>query len=209
MSTASSSSPAEAVRDSLLVTQLASVAGSPAVVTIGTFDGVHAGHQALLSRARELADFRRERLVAITFSPRPEALTTPGRSILPDICSVDERVGRLRDAGADAIAVVTFSAAVMAMPAREFMMLLEQLVPMSTLCVGGDFKLGRRGTGTVAALRSLGFVVEAVDVIARPRAPRKISSSTIRRSIKAGIPAVLALQGLAPVLGHDLEQLTS
>jgi cytidyltransferase-like protein len=78
MSTASSSSPAEAVRDSLLVTQLASVAGSPAVVTIGTFDGVHAGHRALLSRARDLADVRRERLVAITFSPRPAALTSAG-----------------------------------------------------------------------------------------------------------------------------------
>lgn len=142
-------------------------------------------------------------VVAVTFSPRPEQLLSGGRPILPDICSLDERIHRLERAGADAVAVVAFTPAVMATGACEFMGLLREIVPMTLLCVGNDFKLGRDGTGNIDALRELGFAVEVVDVVAGARGRQKISSSTIRRAIKAGVPAALAFEGSAPVLGDE------
>lgn len=181
---------------------LAAAGGSPAVVTIGTFDGVHAGHRVLLSRAHALARARGQRLVAVTFSPRPEHVVR-GRA-LPDICSLEERVRRLRAAGADEVVVVPFTRELMALDAEAFVGALRTRLPMTALCVGEEFRLGRGRGADVAALRALGLEVHAVAVAVRPGRRRKVSSSTIRRAIAAGVPAALALDGLAPVLGDDL-----
>ena len=79
----------------------------PAVLTIGTFDGVHAGHRALLTHATGEARRRGVRLIAITFSPRPDIVVS--QSALPNICTLRQRVARLRHAGADAVIVIPFT----------------------------------------------------------------------------------------------------
>ena len=175
-----------------------------AVVTIGTFDGVHAGHRALIRCARQLADERGERLVAVTFSPRPEAVLAAGRPVLPDICSLEERVVRLLGAGVDEVEVLAFNRDLMRTPAAEFVAGLRARHGMTALCVGAEFRLGRGGEGDVPTLRALGVEVHAVDVLRRPRIRSKISSSTVRRAIAAGVPAVLAIEGLAPALGDEI-----
>jgi len=182
--------------------RLRAFAGPPAIVLLGTFDGVHAGHRTLIARARALADGRGRRLVAVTFSPRPE-LVVRGRA-LPDICSLDERVARLRAAGADDVVVLAFTRALMAVDAATFVDVLCSCLPMEALCVGEDFRLGRGRAGDVAALRALGVEVHAVAVAARPGRRGKISSSTIRCAIAAGVPAPMALDGLAPVFGDEV-----
>lgn len=171
-----------------------------AVLTIGSFDGVHAGHRALVARARQLADARGEPVVAVTFSPRPEVVLAGGRAVLPDICSLAERERRLRAAGADEVVVLAFDRELMATPAREFVRRLRAEHGMTALCVGEEFRLGKGGEGDVAALRAMGVEVESVAVTRRPRLSAKISSTTVRRAIAAGIPAQLALDGLAPVM---------
>ena len=171
-----------------------------AVLTIGTFDGVHAGHRALVARARALAASRGERLIAVTFSPRPEVVLARGRRTLPDICSVDVRVARLLDAGADEVVVLKFDAELAATSAADFVAMMRRDLGMTALCVGSEFRLGRHGEGDVPALRALGVEVDAVEVVHRHGMRAKISSTTVRRAIAAGIPADLALEGLAPVL---------
>lgn len=150
----------------------------PCVVTIGTFDGVHAGHRALVARARRLARGRALALTALTFSPRPEQLFKPDAA-LPDLCPLPERVRRLRDAGADDVVVVPFTRALAALDAPSFVHHLVEDLGARLLCVGTDFALGRGRAGDVAALRALGLPVETVELVC-DAAGEKVSSSTLR-----------------------------
>ena len=172
----------------------------PAVVTIGTFDGVHAGHRALVARARQEAGARNARLVAITFTPRPDVLIR-GRRALPDICSIEERIARLRAAGADDVVVVPFDRQLMTVTAAEFVAHLTSDLGMVALCVGSEFALGRGREGTVAALRELGVDVVAVAVEHLPGRREKISSSRIRSTMSVGVPEALAMTCAPPVAG--------
>lgn len=179
-----------------------------AVVTVGTFDGVHAGHRALIAHARRLADERGERLVAVTFSPRPEVVLIADRPVLPDICSLAERIAGLRKAGVDDVEVLAFDRDRVNTSAADFVAGLQTRHGMTALCVGSEFRLGRGGEGNVQTLRALGVEVHAVDVVHRPRIRTKISSSTIRRPIAAGIPATLAIEGLAPAVDDQVVAMT-
>jgi|ERR1700733_4006321 len=91
-----------------------------AVLTVGTFDRVHAGHQALTACPRRLADARGEPVVVVTFSPRPEAVLALDRPVLPDICSLPERIARLRDASVDHVEVLASDRALMSTSAADF-----------------------------------------------------------------------------------------
>jgi FAD synthase len=172
----------------------------PAVVSVGTFDGVHAGHRALLARAAGEARARGVRLVALTFAPRPDVVVARGPS-LPDICSLDERVVRLRAAGADDVVVVPFTRELMGLEARTFAGHLVDDLGLVALCVGTEFALGRGRQGTVDALRALGLEVIAVPVLRVAGQPGKLSSSGIRGAIRAGVPPGLARTGAAPLTG--------
>jgi riboflavin kinase/FMN adenylyltransferase len=149
---------------------------APCVVTAGVFDGVHCGHRQLVSRAASVARSRGLQLTAVTFSPRPDAVATPPG--LPDLCALDERVLRLKRAGAHDVVVVPFTRALMGMPAAVFAEHLVEDLGMRALVVGADFALGRGREGTPDALRALGIEVIAVPLLHEGR--EKISSSTLR-----------------------------
>jgi riboflavin kinase/FMN adenylyltransferase len=148
---------------------------------MGTFDGVHSGHRALIASARRLADERGLPLVAVTFSPRPERLIAPAQA-LPDLCSIPTRIALLRDAGADDVVVVPFTKVVARISAERFARLLVEDLGLTALCVGEDFALGRERAGDVTTLRTFGLEVVAVPCV--PAADgRKVSSSTLRAAI--------------------------
>jgi riboflavin kinase / FMN adenylyltransferase len=127
----------------------------PSVVTIGVFDGVHLGHQALLNRtvirAREIG----ARALAIVFDPRPREILRPE---LPSehLMSLEERTGRICDLGLDAVAILRFDTGISRRPAEWFVQTLVERFRMVELCVGPDFALGRGRGGDVEALRALG-----------------------------------------------------
>jgi FAD synthase len=162
------------------------------VVTIGTFDGVHAGHRALIARAASEAKARSMPLGAITFSPRPDTVVS-SQPALPDICTLDQRIGRLHAAGADDVIVIPFTRSLMQLTARQFVGCLIEELGVHALVVGDEFALGRGREGTVPALRQLGLKVVAFPVLRPPGQHAKISSSAIRRTMAAGTPAALAL----------------
>lgn len=167
-------------------------ARSPSVVTIGTFDGVHRGHQALVGAARHLARNRGLRVIAITFSPRPEMLFRP-TTALPDICSLDERISGLRKAGADQVVVVPFSREICVMEDDEFIDLLTTHLDMRALYVGEDFALGRGRRGTPERLRELGVDVHEHPLVPNAIGNDKASSSAVRQAIASGAVLVEAL----------------
>jgi riboflavin kinase/FMN adenylyltransferase len=152
----------------------------PCVVTMGVFDGVHAGHRALVAGARRTADRRGLPLRAVTFTPRPDRVLAPADA-LPDLCSLDMRVARLCAAGADEVVVLPFSRAMAAVPAERFARLLVEGLGLAVLCVGPDFALGRDRVGDVSALRAMGLEVEEVPFL-RDGAGAMVSSSLLREA---------------------------
>lgn len=125
----------------------------PTALTIGNFDGVHLGHQALLRACREAVG-PDGRVVVIAFDPHPQSVlaqrTVPGR-----LTSFDERARLLRIAGADEIRRLEPTRDLLAMPARDFAVrVLDDFSP-TTIVEGDDFRFGRGRAGDLALLASV------------------------------------------------------
>jgi len=149
------------------------------VVTLGAFDGVHRGHQALVGaavrRARELG----VPAVAWTFDPPPRAHFGGARILTP----LGEKLARLSALGLDHLVVVPFDAAYARRDARAFLRELATVAPLE-VWVGPDFRFGRGRAGSVATLARC-WPVRQMEPIRCPRGER-ISSSRIRRLLEAG-----------------------
>jgi riboflavin kinase / FMN adenylyltransferase len=159
---------------------------TPCAVTMGTFDGVHAGHRSLVATTRRLAQDRGLDVVAVTFHPRPERYFAHA-PVLPDLCSIDERVSRLQSAGADRVVVLPFGRTLAEVPAAKFARALVDELGLELLCVGEDFSCGRGREGDPAFLRSLGLVVH-VHSFVRDEHGVKISSSLLREQQSGAAP---------------------
>ncbi|HEY6793056.1 MAG TPA: bifunctional riboflavin kinase/FAD synthetase [Kineosporiaceae bacterium] len=166
----------------------------PSVVTIGNFDGVHRGHQAVL--ARLVADARREgaHAVAITFHPHPVAVLYPERAPA-QLTGLADRLDLLAATGLDAVLVMEFTHELAAWePDRFVREVIVDTLAAALVVVGRDTRFGRRNSGDVNTLRELGkelgFQVEAIDDLgvldeAHPSG-RRWSSTWARELIQAG-----------------------
>jgi riboflavin kinase/FMN adenylyltransferase len=164
------------------------------VVTIGNFDGVHRGHQAVLTRL--VADARRDGVaaVAITFHPHPVAVLYPERAPA-QVTGLDERLDLLAATGLDAVLVMEFTHELATWePDRFVREVIVDALGAEMVVVGRDTRFGRRNSGDVNTLRELGkelgFGVEAIDDLggadeAHPSG-RRWSSTWARELITAG-----------------------
>ncbi len=163
-------------------------AGAGTAVAIGNFDGVHAGHRALIERARSLAAARGLRAVALTFDPHPSAVLSP-LGAPPRVCSLARRLELLEEAGLDAAVVEPFTRELAAYPADAFVdeILLGSLRARA-IVVGYDFCYGQGRTGSTDELRAHGARAGAeVCVVAPVEVGGEIASSTkIRAYLRAG-----------------------
>lgn len=131
-------------------------AAQPCVVTLGVFDGVHRGHQALLARAREVADRRGQPLVALTFDPHPATVLRP-ESVPPLLLSMQRRVEILGACGADVVDTIAFDTATSLMSPEEFAReYFASRYEASAVLVGENFRFGRDASGDVARLAQIG-----------------------------------------------------
>ena len=155
------------------------------VVVIGVFDGVHKGHQALLNRAKEIADGRT--IVALTFDPHPRAVFAPD-SVPPMLTTLADRVELLKIHNADQVAVMKFNEQFAAMSPEKFVedILVKQL-HVSTVIVGKNFTYGSKAAGTVETLtkdgEKHGFIVDVQELAGGAEV---ISSSRIRNLVLEG-----------------------
>jgi riboflavin kinase/FMN adenylyltransferase len=155
------------------------------VVIIGVFDGVHKGHQALLNRAREIADGRT--IVALTFDPHPRTVFAPD-SVPTMLTTLADRVELLKIHNADQVAVMKFNEQFAAMTPEEFVadVLVKQL-HVGTVIVGENFTYGAKAAGTVATLIESGAAHNfTVDVQELAGGVEVISSSRIRNLVLEG-----------------------
>jgi riboflavin kinase/FMN adenylyltransferase len=172
----------------------------PSVVTIGNFDGVHRGHQAVL--ARLVGDARREqaRAVAITFDPHPLAVLFPERAPA-QLIGLDEKLDLLAGTGLDAVLVMEFTRELASWEPERFVRdVLVDALGAALVVVGRDTRFGRRNSGDVGTLRELGaqlgFRTDVIDDLggadARHPSGRRWSSTWARELIVDGDVATAA-----------------
>ncbi|WP_380285195.1 bifunctional riboflavin kinase/FAD synthetase [Kitasatospora purpeofusca] len=173
------------------------------VVTIGSFDGVHRGHQLIINRVVERARERGVRSVVVTFDPHPSEVVRPG-SHPPLLAPQPRRAELIEELGVDAVLVLPFTTEFSKESPQEFFR--QVLVDALHACLvveGPNFRFGHRAAGDVALLAELGRAadcgVEVVDLQVRGAAGdgEPFSSTLTRRLVGSGDVA-----GAAEVLGR-------
>lgn len=154
------------------------------VVTIGTFDGIHLGHQALLQRLRDHARRLHKPAIVLTFEPMPREYLMPAHPPAR-LTSWRERWHILSRGGLDYMCVLRFDEALRSLPGEGFAALLAQQLHSRLVLVGHDFRFGRNGEATVSVLTGvgskLGFEVDVVPPVLLDGV--RVSSSGVREAL--------------------------
>jgi riboflavin kinase/FMN adenylyltransferase len=160
-----------------------------AVLALGNFDGFHLGHQAVVGRAVARGAHERRAVIVATFDPHPVRHFRPDAAPFR-LTTLDQRERMFAAAGADAMLVFGFDAALAATSAEEFIAMLGQRIGASAVVTGEDFTFGARRGGNCAVLREVGarhgIAAETVAPILLDGEP--VSSSRVREALKAGDP---------------------
>ncbi|MGB5952855.1 MAG: bifunctional riboflavin kinase/FAD synthetase [Ornithinimicrobium sp.] len=174
----------------------------PSVVTLGNFDGVHRGHQALLTTVARTGAERGLRSLALTFDPHPVAVLHPQRA--PErIISADYRLDLMAHTGLDATVLLPFTREFAQLTPEAFVReVLVEGLRAALVVVGSDTRFGLHNSGDIDTLRELGerydFEVETHDIAGgQDGGSRRWSSSAVRSALAEGDVA-----GAAEVLGR-------
>jgi riboflavin kinase / FMN adenylyltransferase len=164
----------------------------PSALTIGNFDGVHAGHREILRRVVALARERGWKPSVLTFDPHPARIVAPERA--PRLLTTpEERVRLMREEGIEQVLILPFTRELAGFSPERFVreIVVERLEAQAVL-VGDNFRFGHAHAGDTRLLAELGrryeFLVETIPAI-RMRG-RVVSSSEVRRLIEAGSVAL-------------------
>ncbi|NLF55127.1 MAG: bifunctional riboflavin kinase/FAD synthetase [Thauera phenolivorans] len=163
-------------------------ADQPAVLTIGNFDGVHRGHQALLKLLTDKARALGVKAVVLTFEPHPREYFAPAAAPAR-LASLREKLLLLAASGVDRVHVCRFDARFAAQPAADFIEhILIRGLGVRHLFIGDDFRFGARRAGDFAMLRAAGerhgFAVEAMPTLELDG--ERVSSSAVRAALARG-----------------------
>ena len=160
-----------------------------AVVTIGTFDGVHIGHQKIISRLQEVARQKGGETVILTFFPHPRMILHPDDLNIKLISTMDEKAERLANLGIDHLIITPFTRDFSNLSPQEYIReILVKKIGTTQIIIGYDHRFGKDRSGGLKELQhyssELGYQVEEIpeqdiDEVA-------ISSTTIRNAILSG-----------------------
>jgi len=167
-------------------------------ITIGNFDGVHLGHQAIIRKMVRHAAGEEQSVIVITFFPDPSDFFSPKREAFY-LTEPSEKSRLLRQLGVEQVLTFQFTNQFSQLTAREFISALVEKIGMETLVIGRDFALGKDRQGTLPVIHSLGlelgFSVEVVERIELSQ--QEVSSTRIRHFLSAG-----QVYEAAKMLGH-------
>jgi riboflavin kinase/FMN adenylyltransferase len=159
-------------------------------ITIGVFDGVHRGHQAIIGHLVKRAKDLGVRSVVITFDPHPAEVVRPGSH--PAVLTEPARKAELiEELGVDVLCVVPFTQDFSRLPAEEFVHdALVEKMHAALVVVGENFRFGHKAAGNVPLLerlgRTFGFAVEGAPLVSANDTDTVFSSTYIRSCIDAG-----------------------
>ena len=160
-----------------------------AVVTSGTFDGVHLGHQKILNRLNEVASETKGESVVITFYPHPRSVISPDNKTINLLSTLDEKIELLEESGVSHLVIIPFTREFSELSSEEFIQkILIETIGTKTLVIGFDHRFGKNREGGFDYLKEnkarYGFEIEEI-----PRHDLEnigISSSKIRKALNDG-----------------------
>jgi len=159
----------------------------PRAVAIGTFDGVHVGHRAVVAAAVTAGPAP----TAVTFHPHPREVLGYQVSLL---ATLERRLELLAELGVEEALVVEFTPEVAALAPEEFVRSYLAAIGAELVVAGESFRFGRNRSGDLALLERLGLATRVVPLVSG------VSSTEIRRLVAAG-----DVRGAAPLLGRPVE----
>ncbi|MDB4195410.1 bifunctional riboflavin kinase/FAD synthetase [Flavobacteriales bacterium] len=179
-------------------------------LTVGTFDGIHFGHQKIIDSLKSLANEEDGESVMLTFSPHPRLVLFPENNNLKLINTLDEKINRLESSGIDHLIIYPFTKDFSRISALEYVRdFLVKEIKVSTLIIGYDHQFGRNREGNFEYLKELselyGFDVK--EISAQDINDINVSSTKIRKAIELGdIPLANEYLGYTfPLIGKVIE----
>ena len=181
------------------IPELAQLRG-PLFLAIGVFDGVHRGHQEVISTSANHARVAAGTPVVVTFDPHPEKVLRPERA--PHLLTATQhKIALIRDLGVAHLLVITFDKSFAATPPEHFVeQLFQHSKPLREICVGHEWSFGKDRRGNLDLLKKLGAQFD-FDVVGIPPVTVNgavVSSTAIRQAVENGDFAKAA-----EMLGHD------
>ncbi|MDP6493908.1 MAG: bifunctional riboflavin kinase/FAD synthetase [Dehalococcoidia bacterium] len=157
------------------------------VLSIGVFDGVHAGHRHVLDRLKDTASRNGMLSGVLTFVNHPRTVITP-EACVRYITSVEDRLTLLENTGVDLVIPLTFDVGLSRLRAHEFVELLQDRLNMAGLVMGHNFVMGYQREGTSEVLKAIcsekGLSTTVLDPVSKDG--ERVSSTAIREVISSG-----------------------
>ena len=169
------------------ISQLSNLANT--IVTIGTFDGVHLGHQKIIKRLVELKKKQGGEIVLFTFDPHPRKILFPEQLDLKLITTTDEKCDLLKTFGVDCVLVFPFTREFSKMQAQDYISnIIAKGLKTKTLVIGYDHRFGTNREGNIDTLKHLSkmYNFEVEEIPAQEINQLNISSTRIRKAIEDG-----------------------
>lgn len=166
----------------------------PRVATVGSFDGVHRGHGALIERIRLEAETHQMESMVITFDPHPR-LVLEKESSLQILSTTREKIALLEAMGVESLLIIPFDRAFSQLPPEHFIRLLIEQANVRSLVVGYDHRFGCDKAGNYNLLQELG--INSIEVEEQQVVGEHLSSTAIRHVIERG-----EMAHAARLLGH-------
>ena len=161
----------------------------PVVLTQGTFDGVHLGHEKILKRIINRAKEINGESVLLTFYPHPRLVLFPDDNQLRLITTLEERFEILREMGLDQVVVLPFTKELSRVRAEEYVRdILVQQLNMKVFIIGYDHRFGRNREGSIEDILSMSetFEFEVEEISRQDIEESTVSSSKIRKALLSG-----------------------
>jgi riboflavin kinase/FMN adenylyltransferase len=181
----------------------------PTVLTIGTFDGLHRGHQALVTQLKEAAHKRQALSAVIAFHPRPKTVLAPHLTNNDYLTTREEKIRLFEQLGLNVLVLTPFTLQLAQTTAYTFVRLLSDHLNLVELWAGHDFALGKNREGTVEKLREMGqefnYTVHEFEPLLLDG--EVVSSTRIRRLLLAGdVRQATRLLGRYPTVRGEVVQ---
>ncbi len=156
----------------------------PLALAIGNFDGLHLGHQAILTKLVEEAKQKQCVPAVMTFEPHPREYFTPDQAPAR-LSSLREKLEYFKEVGIEEVFICRFNQAFAAISAQDFMQrMLRSSLNANTILVGGDFCFGAKRQGTIQSLLDADF--DLIDFPAVTIANERVSSTLVRNALSDG-----------------------
>lgn len=157
------------------------------IVTVGTFDGVHAGHRAIMDTVLKKAQKRKGRSVIITFDPHPREIINSVQDSIRLLTTLHERREILEELGIDLLVVIPFDRDFSLLSSEEFVRdVIYEKIGVSEFVIGYDHQFGRNREGTIETIEQLGEELgfDSYVVSKREVGAKTVSSTAIRDILK-------------------------